>query len=87
MLRRSGSMSGEWKRTMVRTVGHRQTKGPATVMPHLPHRATPRLYYCLLASPGETPCDDGQIVGREPPLQTYLSHQAFPVRPRYYARE
>jgi len=29
---------------LVRTVGHRQTKGPATVMPHLHHRATSRLY-------------------------------------------
>ena len=43
-IRTSGSMSGEWKRGTVRTVGHRQTKGPGTVMPHLNHRATPRLY-------------------------------------------
>ena len=39
-----GSMSGEWKRGKVKTVGHRQTKGPATVMLHLNYRATPRLY-------------------------------------------
>jgi len=29
---------------MVRPGGHRQTKRPATVMPHLHHRATSRLY-------------------------------------------
>jgi hypothetical protein len=44
-IRPSGSMSGRCKRSMVRTVGHRQTKGPATVMPHLNHRGTARLYY------------------------------------------
>jgi hypothetical protein len=43
-IRTSGSTSGEWKRGTVRTVGHRQTKGPETVMPHLNYRATPRLY-------------------------------------------
>src|SRR5437588_487743 len=26
------------------TIGHRQTQGPATVMPHLNYRATSRLY-------------------------------------------
>ena len=40
-----GSRSGEWKRGMVKTVGHRQTKGPATVMLHLNYRTTPRLYF------------------------------------------
>jgi len=44
---KSGSMSGEWKRGKVKTVGHRQTKGSATVMLHLNYRATPRLYSCL----------------------------------------
>ncbi len=43
-IRLSGSTSGRWKRSTVRTVGHRQTKGPATVKPHLNHRATSRLY-------------------------------------------
>ena len=42
--RPSGSMSGEWKRSMARLVRHRQTKGPATDRPSLNHRATPRLY-------------------------------------------
>src|SRR5690242_20371063 len=37
-------MSGEWKRSTVRLVRHRQTKGPGTDRPHLHHRATPRLY-------------------------------------------
>ena len=43
-IRTSGSMSGRWKRSMVRLVRHRQTKGPATDRPHLNHRATSRLY-------------------------------------------
>ena len=43
-IRTSGSMSGKWKRSMVRLVRHRQTKGPATDRPHLNHRATSRLY-------------------------------------------
>ena len=43
-IRPSGSMSGMWKRSMVRLVRHRQTKGPETDRPHLNHRATPRLY-------------------------------------------
>ena len=42
--RLSGSMSGMWKRSMVRLVRHWQTKGPATDRPHLNHRATSRLY-------------------------------------------
>ena len=40
----SGSMSGEWKRSMAELVRHRQTKGPETDRPRLNHRATPRLY-------------------------------------------
>ena len=36
---KSGSMSGEWKRGTVKTVGHRQTKGSATVMLHLNYRS------------------------------------------------
>src|SRR5256885_1186565 len=50
-IRTSGSMSGKWKRSMARTVGHRQTKEPATVMPHLNHRATSRLYTEERATP------------------------------------
>src|SRR5215469_3990871 len=41
----SGSMSGMWKRSMVRIVRHRQTKGPATDRPNLTHRATSRLHH------------------------------------------
>ena len=41
----SGSMSGEWKRSMAGLVRHRQTKGPETDRPCLNHRATPRLYF------------------------------------------
>jgi hypothetical protein len=40
----SGSMSGEWKRSMAELVRHRQTKEPETDRPRLNHRATPRLY-------------------------------------------
>jgi len=52
--RTSGSMSGRWKRGMVRLVRHRQTKEPATDRPHLTYRATARLYRLLgaLASSG-----------------------------------
>ena len=45
----SGSMSGEWKRSMAELVRHRQTKEPVTDRPRLNHRATPRLYFCLLS--------------------------------------
>src|SRR5215471_5859111 len=41
----SGSMSGMWKRSKVRIVRHRQTKGPATDRPNLTHRATSRLHH------------------------------------------
>lgn len=41
----SGSMSGEWKRSMAELVRHRQTKEPETDRPRLNHRATPRLYF------------------------------------------
>jgi hypothetical protein len=44
MSRRSGSLSGRWKRGMVGLVRHRQTKGPATDRLRLNHRATSRLY-------------------------------------------
>jgi len=40
----SGSMSGVWKRSMVRLVRHRQPKGSETDRLNLNHRATPRLY-------------------------------------------
>ena len=46
--RPSGSMSGRWKRSMVRLVRHRQTKRPETDRPHLNHRATSRLYSIAL---------------------------------------
>ena len=42
--RLSGSMSGMWKRSRVRLVRHRQTKGPETDRPNLYYRATSRLY-------------------------------------------
>jgi hypothetical protein len=47
--RTSGSMSGRWKRGMVRLVRHRQTKEPATDRPHLTYRATARLYRQVFA--------------------------------------
>jgi len=34
---------------MVRLVRHRQTKGPETDRPYLPHRATSRLHTCAFA--------------------------------------
>ena len=40
----SGSTSGMWKRSMVRIMRHRPTKGPETARPDLTHRATSRLY-------------------------------------------
>ena len=40
----SGSMSGEWKRSMAELVRHRQTKEPEIDRLRLNHRATPRLY-------------------------------------------
>jgi len=46
----SGSMSGEWKRSMAELVRHRQTKGPETDRPRLNHRATPRLYFSARGS-------------------------------------
>ena len=42
----SGSMSGMWKRSTVRIMRHRQTKGPGTDR-DLTHRATSRLYPVL----------------------------------------
>jgi uncharacterized protein (TIGR03435 family) len=46
----SGSTSGVWKRSTVRIMRHRLTKGPETDRPDLTHRATSRLYrksgYC-----------------------------------------
>ena len=42
--RPSGSMSGVWKRSMVRLVRHRQTKGSEPDRPNLNHRVTPRLH-------------------------------------------
>jgi hypothetical protein len=42
-IRTSGLMSGMWKRSTVRLLRHRLTKGPATDRPNLTHRATSRL--------------------------------------------
>ena len=39
----SGLMSGMWKRSMVRTMRHRQPKGSETAGPGLNYRATSRL--------------------------------------------
>ena len=57
-IRTSGSMSGKWKRSMVKLVRHRQTKEPATDRRHLNHRATSRLYRLLITAlmgDGNTP--------------------------------
>ena len=43
-IRKSGSMSGVWRRSMAKIMRHRQTKGPETARLRLNHRATPRLY-------------------------------------------
>ena len=43
-IRTHGSMSGRWKRSMVKLVRHRQPKGSETDRLHLSHRATSRLY-------------------------------------------
>ena len=43
-IRTSGLMSGRWKRSTVRILRHRQTKGPETDRPRLDHGATSRLY-------------------------------------------
>jgi hypothetical protein len=43
-IRTHGSMSGRWKRSMVRLVRRPQTKGRETDRPNLNHRATSRLY-------------------------------------------
>ena len=45
MSRRSGSMSGEWKRSMVGYSGTGNRKSRPHARPHLNHRATPRLYH------------------------------------------
>jgi hypothetical protein len=58
--RPSGSMSGRWKRSMVRLVRHRQTKGPDTDRSHLHHRATSRLYPNKRRA-GMRQNDEGQI--------------------------
>ena len=55
-IRPSGSMSGRWKRSMVRLVRHRQTKGPATDRPRLNHRATSRLYCPNCQAKIKNPC-------------------------------
>jgi hypothetical protein len=43
-IRTHGSMSGRWKRSMVKLVRHRRPKGSETDRLHLSHRATSRLY-------------------------------------------
>ena len=61
----SGSMSGEWKRSMAELVRHRQTKEPVTDRLRLNHRATPRLYLDGIAIIRE-----GLPMSREPALLT-----------------
>ena len=56
----SGSMSGEWKRSMAGLVRHRQPKGPATDRPRLNHRATPRLYFPATGQGGRRPPLQGE---------------------------
>ena len=48
--RLSGSTSGMWKRSMVRIMRHRLTKGPETDRPSPNHRATSRLYRSIRRS-------------------------------------
>ena len=50
-IRTSGSMSGEWERSKVRLLRHRQPKGPGTDRPTLNHRTTPRLHSDATRSP------------------------------------
>ena len=50
----SGSMSGEWKRSMAELVRHRQTKESVTDRLRLNHRATPRLYLDETPFPSKT---------------------------------
>ena len=52
----SGSTSGMWKRSMVRIMRHRLTKGPETDRPDLTHRATSRLYPYSRDKGGGPPC-------------------------------
>ncbi len=47
-IRKSGSMSGKWKRSTAGLVRHRQTKAPETDRPRLNQRATSRLYFLSL---------------------------------------
>jgi hypothetical protein len=45
MAHRSGSTSGEWKRSTVGYSGTGNRKGRQHARPHLTYRATPRLYF------------------------------------------
>ena len=66
----SGSMSGEWKRSMAGLVRHRQPKGPETDRPRLNHRATPRLYFPATGHDGQRPpLQKGRMM---PVLSAYL---------------
>ena len=47
-IRMSGSMSGEWNRSMVGYSGTGTRKSRQHARPHLNHRATPRLYFVTL---------------------------------------
>ena len=53
-IRPSGSMSGEWKRSMVGYSGTGRRKGRQHARPRLNHRATPRLYLMWEARPETT---------------------------------
>ena len=71
-IRPSGSMSGEWKRSMVVYSGTGNRKGRPTRKAHLNHRATPRLYFWvpgiwalgLLAFFGQAPFGRIWVIGR-----------------------
>jgi len=61
-MRLSGSISGVWKRGMVRLLRHRQTKEPGTARPYLNYRATPRLHHYRVPTPMSGICNNTGIV-------------------------
>ena len=54
-IRTSGSMSGEWNRSMVGYSGTGTRKSRQHARPHLNHRATPRLYFVMQGGRWRTP--------------------------------